>query len=92
MEVPLFVLSSAILPDVSVFVLSALVFVFSMLVFVFSVSLFVSSSFFLLFSAFILSVLLLYSPLLPRSKRSGNVPPFPAISLRRASSASFVLI
>lgn len=26
------------------------------------------------------------------SKRSGNVPPFPAISLRHASNASFVLI
>lgn len=47
--VPLFVLSSAVLPNVSVFAFSV-------------------------------------------SKRSGNVPPFPAISLRRASNASFVLI
>ena len=47
--VPLFVLSSAVLPNVSVFAFSV-------------------------------------------SKRSGNVPPFPSISLRRASSASFVLI
>lgn len=97
--VPLFVLSSAVLPDVSVFVLSVSLFsfyisvlVFLVLLFMFSVPVFVFSSFFLLFSLSVLSVLLSSPPMFFCSKRSGNVPPFPAISLRRASNASFVLI
>lgn len=76
--VPLFVLSSAVLPNVSVFAFSVSVFVLSVPVFV--------------FSAFILSILLPSTPMFFCSKRSGNVPPFPTICLRRASSASFVLI
>jgi|GEM_PF-4962036 len=82
--VPLFVLSSAVLPNVSVFA-------FSLSVLVLSVPVFVFSAFFIVLSIYTVDFIAFHSHVFC-SKRSENVPPFPAISLRRASNASFVLI
>ena len=62
--VPLFVLSSAVLPNLSVFAFSVSVLVFSVPVFVLSVPVFV-------FSAFILSVLLPSTPMFSILKDPG---------------------
>ena len=69
--VPLFVLSSAVLPNLSVFAFSVSVLVLSVPVFVFSVPVFVLSVPVFVFSAFILSVLLPSTPMFSILKDPG---------------------